>query len=308
MAKSPIKHDEIPKQLGIFLWDFLDHLTYERKLSEHTVNSYRLDLEQFLGVCSRDSIIDINRADVEHYLRVQNAAGIKARSQSRKLSSLRTFFKFFIKRGDLETSPVDLIENPKKPMGLPKTINEEQILRLLHTPLMDHPMGMRDRAMLEMLYATGLRVSELVGLVFSQMRLDPGLLIIMGKGRKQRMVPMGAEAIRYMKHYLDHGRPQLVKQTTNHVFLNRFGSGMTRQAFWKIIKKYALEAGIDQKMVSPHVVRHSFATHLLNHGADLRAIQMMLGHSNLEATQIYTAVAGERLKQVHAEHHPLEGV
>ncbi len=307
MNRPKIPKKALPEGLSNPLWEFLHYAEYQKKLSKNTVAAYQKDLEQFLGDLACDVPPKIEKTDILTFLRKQREAGISHSSQARKLSSLRHFFKFLYKLKLIETNPIEYIDNPKLEKRLPKVINEEQITQLLLAPPLDTPSGLRDRAMLEVLYATGLRVSELVNLTFSQMRLDMGILIVTGKGDKERLVPLGSKARDHMERYLDFGRPAMLKTPNNFVFLSRFGTGMSRQAFWMIIKKYALEINIDRKKISPHVVRHSFATHLLNHGADLRAIQMMLGHTDLSTTQIYTEVAMERLKTVHQTYHPLEG-
>ena len=310
MSASPNKTQKpnpLHASLTEFVQDFAYYLISERKLSYLTVEAYRKDLEQFLGFACKDDILQIEQDDVLSFLAWQKEAGAKERSQARKVSSLRQFYRFLNKRHRIEKNPVDAIVSPRLEKSLPKTINEALVSALLAAPSNETPFGKRDRAMLELLYATGIRVSELVNLTFSELRLDPGFIILVGKGNKQRLVPLGAKAKAVLTFYLDTGRPELVKKATNILFLNRFGSAMTRQAFWQIIKKHALTINLDRKLISPHVLRHSFATHLLNHGADLRAIQMMLGHSDLSTTQIYTEVAKERLLKIHQQCHPLEG-
>jgi len=299
--------EPLPATLAEPLTAFADHLRFERKLSPHTVEAYTRDLTRFLGQLPVARVSEVTRAHVLDYVDSLRSAGLKERSQARKISAARQFFRYLIKTGVLEADPTALVDNPRRTHRLPKTINEATVTRLLTAPPADTPFGLRDRAMLEVLYATGLRVSELVNLRFDQVRLEPGLLIIMGKGRKERLVPLGSKALEQLTLYLDHGRPALTKGVTDAVFLNRFGRAMTRQAFWQHIKRYALEVGISPKQVSPHVIRHCFATHLLDHGADLRAIQMMLGHADLSTTQIYTEVARARLEAIHRRFHPLEG-
>ncbi len=303
----PISREPLSESVAAQLWDFLAYLEYERKLSPHTVNAYQLDLDQFLRYLDGFPAEAVDRERISAFLAMLSQCEIKARSQARKVSAIRQFYRYLVRLGRLAQDPTELVANPSKVKRLPKTISEEQVGRLLLAPPLDSGFGLRDRAMLEVLYATGLRVSELVALHMSQVRLDPGLLIVTGKGGKQRLVPMGSVARQHLETYLRDGRPQLLKGATHTIFLNRFGGEMTRQAFWQLIKKYAVAAGISRRLVSPHVLRHSFATHLLNHGADLRAIQMMLGHGDLSTTQIYTEVARARLKQVHERFHPLEG-
>ena len=307
MTQAEPTKNQIPDGLKDLFWDFLDYLRYERKLSDHTISAYHNDLTVFLGGAGKDRVAEIRQNEIVRFLEMQTEKGVKERSQARRISALRQFFKFLVKRGKLEDNPVDLIRNPRQEKRLPRTLNEAQITRLLLAPSSDTSRGLRDRAMLEVLYATGLRVSELIRLSFNQVRLDPGFLMIMGKGKKERIVPIGDQAKIHLKRYVNEGRPELSKRPNSFIFLNRYGEPMTRQAFWQIIKKHALESDISRTLISPHVVRHSFATHLLNHGADLRAIQMMLGHSDLSTTQIYTEIARERLKQIHRDYHPLEG-
>ena len=286
---------------------FSNYLRFERKLSDHTVVAYLNDLDQFIEGSGHRDLTRVDERDLQRFLQTETERGIDIRSQARKLSSLRQFFRFLMKRDVISINPVDKIHSPHQVKRLPKTVNEKQITQLLAAPPSDTAAGLRDKAMLELLYATGLRVTELVTLNFNQVRMDPGILLVMGKGRKERLVPLGSRARQALDAYLKRGRPALAKLPNETLFLSRFGRGMSRQAFWQLVKKYALLAGLSPKQVSPHVLRHSFATHLLNHGADLRAIQMMLGHSDLSTTQIYTEVARERLKAVHARFHPLEG-
>ena len=295
------------EELQSLLTEFLNFLRFERKLSPHTLDAYERDLLQFFEGVGPRPLVEIGPSHIADFLKRQNQAGNKERSQARKISALRQFYRFLVKRKGLQVNPVECIRNPRQEKRLPKTINEEQVTRLLSAPSADSAMGLRDRAMLEVLYATGLRVSELVSLCLNQIRMEPGLLIVLGKGKKERVIPMGSEAKTHLSRYLSRGRPELLRQPVDAVFLSRFGRAMSRQAFWQHIKKYAVFAGIHSQLVSPHVLRHCFATHLLNHGADLRAIQLMLGHSDLSTTQIYTEVARERLSRIHRSFHPLEG-
>lgn len=306
-SNLPIPRKPLSDEVAYTFENFLGFLSDERKLSPQTVTSYQLDLDQYLRFLDGTPPEQADRKTISAFLALLAQHNIKPRSQARKLSAIRGLYKFLLRMGRVETDPTELLNNPSQTKRLPKTINEKQVSRLLLSPPLDTGFGLRDRAMLEVLYATGLRVSELINLHMAQVRLDPGLLIVIGKGGKERLVPMGSKARESLTLYIQDGRPQLLKSPTHVIFLNRFGGAMTRQAFWQIIKKYALASGIDRRLVSPHVLRHSFATHLLNHGADLRAIQMMLGHTDLSTTQIYTEVAKERLKRVHQEFHPLEG-
>lgn len=297
----------LPDGLAVPLKRFRNYLAFERKLSQNTVVAYIMDLTQFFEGLTVSSAGEISREHILSYLTDLRGAGVKERSQARKLSAIRQFFKFLLRREEIEEDPSSLIDNPRPVKTLPKVINESAVSKLLGAPSSESPLGLRDRAMLELLYASGLRVSELINLRFAHVRLDPGILVVMGKGGKERLVPMGGEARQHLQNYLDFGRPILLKRATDTLFLSTRGGAMTRQAFWHIVKKYALQVGIERRLISPHVVRHCFATHLLNHGADLRAIQMMLGHADLSTTQIYTEVARERLKTIHERFHPLEG-
>lgn len=296
-----------PTEIDRAFQAFINHIAYEKKRSQNTVAAYRQDLEQFFEGIEAERIHLIGRDHIKAYLVQLAGAGISASSQARKLTAIKQFFKFLVLREQIEESPADRIERPKQGQPLPKTISEAWVTSLLQAPQTDSARGLRDRALLEVLYATGLRVSELVNLQRNQVRLNPGVLIVMGKGGKERLVPIGSKALTALRDYLDSGRPELLKKPTDSIFLNRNGGTLSRVGFWKIIKAYATFIGMPTELISPHVLRHSFATHLLNHGADLRAIQMMLGHSDLATTQIYTAVAKERLKQVHQKYHPLEG-
>jgi integrase/recombinase XerD len=229
----------------------------------------------------------------------------RATSQSRYLSSLRRFYRWGLARGRIHVDPAGDLGRPILPGRLPKTLTETQVEHLLKAPDTNTPLGLRDRAMLETLYATGLRVSELVGLKLHEISFDQGVLRVMGKGSKERLVPLGEEAIDWLERYFQEGRlPLLQGRPCDAVFVTARAAPMTRQMFWTLIKTYAPRAGIDRKQLSPHVLRHAFATHLINHGADLRVVQLLLGHSNITTTQIYTHVARERLKQLHEHHHP----
>lgn len=221
------------------------------------------------------------------------------------LSAIRRLFQYLYREKSRNDDPSALLASPKLPQRLPKDLSEAQIERLLQAPCLDQPIELRDKAMLELLYATGLRVSELVGLSISDVSLRQGVVRVIGKGNKERLVPLGEEAVYWLENYLEHGRPWLLNgQSLDVLFPSQRAQQMTRQTFWHRIKHYAVIAGIDSEKLSPHVLRHAFATHLLNHGADLRVVQMLLGHSDLSTTQIYTHVATERLRQLHQQHHP----
>lgn len=286
---------------------FLAYLRFERRLAANSTEAYRRDLTALADSTS----VPLREMKVDHIRRFLASLvedGQKSSSQARKLSALRHFFRYLVRSGVRESNPMEAVERPKPSRPLPKTLSQSEVESLLLAPDVHVPLGQRDKTMLELMYACGLRVSELTSLQLSQLRLEPGFLLAFGKGRKERAIPLGRSALTCMVFYLDHTRPLLSRRPNDVVFLNRFGNQMSRQSFWRMVKKYALQVGIDRTKVSPHVIRHSFATHLLNHGADLRAIQMMLGHSDLSTTQIYTAVSGERLRQLHQKYHPLEGV
>ena len=230
---------------------------------------------------------------------------LRATSQARYISTFRRFYRYLLARGRIGADPTLKIAMPVKPSRLPKVLSEAQVESLLAAPPSTTTLGLRDRAMLETLYATGLRVSELVGLKLHEVNFDMGVVRVFGKGSKERLVPLGEEAIDWMRRYLAEARPELLdKRQSDDLFVTARGSAMTRQAFWQLIKRYALLAGMDPARLSPHVLRHAFATHLLNHGADLRVVQLLLGHADISTTQIYTHIARERLKSLHAQHHP----
>jgi len=287
---------------------FIDAIWSERGLSDNTLMAYRRDLEavaDWLGP-KGVALIKAERDHLLKYLANRVQQGVKPTTTARQLSSLRCFYHYLVQEGLRKTNPTSQIESPKLGKPLPNVLSEDQIEQLLQAPDTNTPLGLRDRAMLETLYASGLRVSELIGLVFSQISLDAGVIRVIGKGDKERLVPLGEEAIDWLTRYLEMARPMLVhKQASDVLFPTMRGGAMTRQAFWYNIKRYARCAGVKQKL-SPHTLRHAFATHLLNHGADLRVVQMLLGHSDfdLSTTQIYTHVAKERLKKLHEEHHP----
>lgn len=286
--------------------NFIDHLWLEDGLSKNTLQSYRLDLESFSGWLLQKENKHLDQAvqaDIQQYLAVRFPQS-KPRSISRLIASLRRFYRHALREGRITVDPTLQIDSPKLPRSLPKSLNEEEVEALLNAPDTVQPIGMRDRAMLELLYACGLRVSELVGLKVTEVSLQEGVIRVTGKGSKTRLVPMGEEAVEWLGQYLKSSRPEILqKRLSDSLFVTQRGAAMTRQAFWYLIKRYALLAGIHKPM-SPHVLRHAFATHLLNHGADLRVVQLLLGHADISTTQIYTHVARERLKQLHAIHHP----
>ena len=285
---------------------FLDALWMERGLSRNTLSAYRQDLLTLAAWLAGQGsgLLAAGRAELQGYLAHRHATGIQARSAARGLSSLRRFYRHQLREGVLHEDPTALIEAPKLGRPLPGTLSEEEVERLLQAPDPETVVGLRDRAMLELLYATGLRVTELVELRLDQVSLAQGVVRVLGKGSKERLVPLGEEAMQWLQRYAEEARPALAAgRGTDVLFPSRRGSGMTRQAFWYRIRDCARRAGI-RRHLSPHTLRHAFATHLLNHGADLRVVQMLLGHSDLSTTQIYTHVARERLKQLHARHHP----
>jgi integrase/recombinase XerD len=284
---------------------FIDHLWLEDGLSKNTLDSYRLDLTSFALWLTKQNkqLLAVDQADIQQYLAVKFPLS-KPRSISRLIASLRRFYRFLIRENKISLDPTIQIQSPKLPRSLPQSLNEDEVVALLNAPNVDEPVGLRDRAMLELLYACGLRVSELVGVKATEVSLSDGVVRVTGKGSKTRLVPMGEEAVDWISRYLREARPAILqKRLCNALFVTNRGEAMTRQAFWYLIKRYALLAGINKHM-SPHVLRHAFATHLLNHGADLRVVQMLLGHADISTTQIYTHVARERLKQLHSMHHP----
>ena len=286
--------------------EFTDRLWLEEGLSRNTLESYRRDLAQFAVWLEKNAakmLLKAERADIERYLGVR-APVSKPRSVGRLVASLRRLYRFALREGRIESDPTQQLGSPKIPRSLPKSLSEDEVEKLLNAPDAEQLLGLRDRAMLETLYATGLRVSELVALKVSEVSLDMGVVRVTGKGDKTRLVPLGEEALDWITRYLREARPMLLDgQLADAMFVTQRGDGMTRQAFWYLIKRYAVLAGIAKHM-SPHVLRHAFATHLLNHGADLRVVQMLLGHADISTTQIYTHVARERLKLLHAQHHP----
>ncbi len=282
---------------------FLDALWQEAGLSRNTLSAYRSDLGA-LSSWLKAPPATATRAQLQDYFGEQVRKQASPRSTARLLSSLRRFYRYLLREELIGDDPTAQLESPKLGRPLPKSLSEEQVEKLLQAPDTETVLGLRDRAMLETLYATGLRVSELVGLTLQQANLQAGVVKAIGKGDKERLVPLGEEAIEWLQRYLKEARATLLHgQTTDALFPTARGAAMTRQAFWHNLKRYTRVAGIGTHL-SPHTLRHAFATHLLNHGADLRVVQMLLGHVDLSTTQIYTQVARERLKQLHAQHHP----
>lgn len=292
-------------QGSLELDSFIDHLWLEDGLSKNTLDSYRLDLNSFALwlVELNKPLLAVEQADIQQYLAVKFPLS-KPRSISRLIASLRRFYRYLMRENKISLDPTIQIQSPKLPRSLPQSLSEDEVLALLNAPNIEDPIGLRDRAMLELLYACGLRVTELVGVKVTEVSLSDGVVRVTGKGSKTRLVPMGEEAVDWISRYLSEARPAIMqKRLCDALFVTKRGDEMTRQAFWYLIKRHALLAGI-KKHLSPHVLRHAFATHLLNHGADLRVVQMLLGHSDISTTQIYTHVARERLKKLHSVHHP----
>jgi integrase/recombinase XerD len=294
-------------QLDPLIDRFCDHLWLEDGLAQLTLAAYRRDLLAFGNWLKQSRARELNAAvagDIEAYLAWRFAQHAQPRSAARYTSSLKRFYRYLLRESLIAADPTLNLDSPKLPRSLPKSLTEADVERLLDSANADTPLSLRDRAMLETLYATGLRVSELVGLKLTALNINDGVLRVTGKGNKDRLVPLGEEAVAWLRRYLADARPLLMeKNLSDAVFVTARGDSMTRQAFWYLIKRRARAAGIERPL-SPHTLRHAFATHLLNHGADLRVVQMLLGHSDISTTQIYTHVARERLKQLHAAHHP----
>ena len=286
---------------------FCDALWLEDGLARATLDSYRSDLSrlaQWLAGNAAENLLDIRDTTLAAFI-AHLSRQTRASSQSRYLSTLRRFYRWQLGRGRIVADPTLQLANPSRPSRLPKVMSEKQVEALLDAPDLDTPLGLRDRAMLETLYASGLRVSELVNLKLHEVGFNEGVVRVLGKGSKERLVPLGEVAIDWLMRYLNESRPVILNnQPSDAMFVTARGGAMTRQAFWQLIKRYALIAGIAPERLSPHVLRHAFATHLLNHGADLRVVQLLLGHADISTTQIYTHVARERLKTLHAQHHP----
>jgi len=289
--------------------EFIDALWLADGLSKNTLAAYRSDLSLFAAWLdgAKTSIAGADEARINAYLAHLHArpAGIKSASQRRLMATLRRCYRWLLDQGRLQVDPLLNIDKPPTISRFPKTLSEKQVEDLLGAPDLATPLGLRDRAMFELLYATGLRVSELVGVRLFEVSLNDNVVRVMGKGSKERLVPLGQVAAEWLQRYLAAARGELLKQhVSDAVFVTARGGAMTRQMFWNLAKKYALQAGIPPQRISPHVLRHAFATHLLNHGADLRVVQLLLGHADISTTQVYTHVARERLKQLHRLHHP----
>lgn len=284
---------------------FLGFLSVEKGLSSNTVLSYSRDIRKLFRFFQKEKI-QWNRAkedDLIKFVHQQSRAGLSARSSARLISTLKSFYKFLVSDGILKKNPVANLSSPKTWLVLPQFLTLKEVEALLSQPDEKDVRGLRDKAMLELLYATGLRVSELVALKPKDLNLEDGFLLCRGKGNKERIVPLGNSAVRAIQKYLNEARSKLVKQPNESLFLTQRGEAFTRQGFWKLLKSYAQKAGLEVK-ISPHTLRHSFATHLLERGADLRSVQLMLGHSQITTTQIYTHVSRERLRRVYEKFHP----
>lgn len=298
----------MPKPINDALIDrFCDALWLEDGLADLTLAAYRRDLRAFGDWLEKERSRELRAVvpgDIEAYLAWRFAHKTQARSAARYTSSLKRFYRHLLRENLITSDPTLNLDSPKLPRSLPKSLTETEVEALLDAPDANTALGLRDRAMLEVLYATGLRVSELVGLKLTAFSLDTGVLRVTGKGNKERLVPLGEEAVNWVGHYLKKSRPALMEgKQCDQLFVTARGAAMTRQAFWYLIKRHARAAGLTRTL-SPHTLRHAFATHLLNHGADLRVVQMLLGHADISTTQIYTHVARERLKKLHAAHHP----
>lgn len=287
--------------------NFYNYMVVEKRLASNTIDSYSRDLIKFVEFVesnNRKHIKDCSRLDLLSFLNVIKKKGLSSRSLSRMLSSIKSFYNFLVSDGILTHNPFQEVQSPKIDQKLPGVLTQEEVDRLISAPDTDTPLGLRDRTLFEVLYATGLRVSELVSLKLKNINIEAGFVIVIGKGSKERVVPFGEEAALWLQKYINRSRPTLLSATMNaHIFVNRSGQRLSRQGFWKIVKKYCLQAGI-KKMISPHTLRHSFATHILEGGADLRSIQIMLGHSDISTTQIYTHITKESLKKLHKRYHP----
>lgn len=284
---------------------FLEFLSVEKGLSSNTLLSYQRDIEKLFRYLERMKIsyLEVPDDDLGKFIQHMSRSGLSSRSLARLISSLKSFYKFLVMDGALKKNPASNLSSPKPMVSLPKYLTVKEVESLLRQPKEEETMGLRDKAMLELLYATGLRASELVLLRAKDLNLKDGFLLCKGKGGKERIVPIGNSAVEVLKRYLEKSRPLLLKEPTDYLFLTYRGGAFTRQGFWKLLKHYALMAGLGSK-ISPHILRHSFATHLLEGGADLRSVQLMLGHLQITTTQIYTHVSRDRLRRVYDKYHP----
>ncbi|MGA2708291.1 MAG: site-specific tyrosine recombinase XerD [Steroidobacteraceae bacterium] len=301
-ATVPLSGDPVDPSLQ----RFLDAVWMERGLSANTLAAYRADLTSLARWLEGrgGNLLNASRIDLLGFIAARVEGGSRPRSTARQLSSFRRFYRFMMRETQISVDPTAQIAMPKIGRSLPKSLTEAEVDALLEAPTVADPLGHRDRTMLEVLYATGLRVSELVSLKHNQVNLNQGVMRVVGKGNRERLIPLGDEAVGWLQQFMQGPRVEiLLERQTDYLFPTRRGDRMTRQAFWHIIKRYSKKAGVEKEL-SPHTLRHAFATHLLNHGADLRVVQMLLGHSDLSTTQIYTHVARERLKDLHSQHHP----
>jgi integrase/recombinase XerD len=284
---------------------FLDYLSVEKGLSVNTVLSYSRDVQKLFRFFQKEKIdwLKAGEEDLIRFIHRQSRAGLSPRSMARVISSLKSFYRFLVLDGILKKNPAVNLSSPKTWLALPKFLTVKEVESLLSQPEEETVRGIRDKAMLELLYATGLRATELVLLKIKDLNLEDGFLLCLGKGGKERLVPIGESAVEAVRKYLDEARPKLLKQSSEFLFVTQRGGAFTRQGFWKLLKGYARKAGLDLK-ISPHILRHSFATHLLERGADLRSVQLMLGHSQITTTQVYTHVSRKRLRRVYDKFHP----
>ena len=286
---------------------FIDNIWIEKGLSQNTLDSYRSDLEQFSSWLEKNNLSYINtsKKEILSYLSFLFQKGLGSKTVARKLSSLKSFFRYLVFKSIIPNDPSSEVETPKLLKSIPKSISEKEVEALLAAPDEKTDIGLRDKTMIETLYSCGLRISELTNLELLNLNLRQGVIRVIGKGQKERLVPMGDQLIGLLELYISSSRKNLLnKRHSDFLFLSTRGQGMTRQSFWHRIKHYCLASGFEPDKISPHVLRHAFATHLLNNGADLRVVQLLLGHSDLNTTQIYTEVARQRLKRLHTEHHP----
>jgi integrase/recombinase XerD len=309
LKKPPTKKDA--EATSRELMDFISFLAVEKGLSLNTQAAYKQDLSGFIQYITKKkkgesaSIKKAQSEDINAYLTQLKRKGLSARSIARALTTMRVFYKFLLKEGKIKNSPCDLIDMPKLEKTLPRFLSLDEVEALIQSPKINSPLELRDRVMIEVLYATGFRVSELINIKLGDLDLQRGIIATVGKGSKERLVPIGEEAMIWIKRYMDSARGEILKsRDSGHLFVTARGAAMTRQNFWTIIKKHAMSAGIDAQKIKPHALRHSFATHLLQRGVDLRHLQAMLGHSDISTTQIYTHVVSERLKGLHKSHHP----
>jgi len=286
--------------------NYLNHLQVERGLAPNTIEAYQRDIQQFLSylISQKCQVVAVGKPELSKYVQ-RLYENLSARSMVRKIVSLRSFFQFLLLDNYIQLDPTESLESPKTWRTLPKYLSEDEVEKLLQQPDLNRPHGLRDRAMLEVLYAAGLRASELVRIRIQEINFEAGFLRVFGKGSKERIVPLGDSALGFVRKYLSEARPHFLRKRKNsiHLFVTQQGKGMTRQYFWMMVRKYGQGIGVKEKL-SPHMLRHSFATHLLEHGADLRAVQIMLGHADISTTQIYTHVTRERLKQIYDKYHP----